>query len=226
MEDHGGARIRWWTERRGAVGGLVFVVLLVVAARLPGSPPKIDAPAHEIVGFVSLHQRELELGAFLNGVGTIALLWWSSALWRLLRRAGAEAQHLVIAVMGGLVVFVAALNTGFALQSALAMRVEELPPADAKFYFGLSRLVFDAGVFGAAAMVAATALVCRRAELGPGWLAKAGCALAGAWVVAGYGVADHNVWIDSLGLAVLVAWLGWIVALSIVMLRLDGPRHE
>ena len=196
------------------------MVLLVVAARLPGSPPKTYAPAHEIVAFVSQHQRALQFGAFLNGVGTIALLLWSAALWRMLRRAGREVQHLAVAAMGGLVVFVAATNTAFAIQSALAMRVKELPPAEAKFFFGLSRLVFDAGAFGAAVLVAVTALVARRAELGPMWLAKAGFGLAAAWVVAGYGIADHHVVIDSLGLAVLVAWLGWIVALSVVMLRL------
>ena len=200
------------------------MVLFFVAARLPGSPPKIDASAGEIVVFVSAHQHALELGAFLNGVGTIALLWWWSALWRMLGHAGREVQHLAVAAMGGLVVFVVATNVAFAIQSALAMQVKELRPPEVKFVFGLSRLVFDAGAFGASFLVAATALAARRAELGPKWLAIAGYGLAGAWVVAGYGIADHNAVIDSLGLAVLAIWLGWIVTLSLAMLRpRDAP---
>lgn len=204
-------------ERWAPLGGIGFAVLMVVAARLPGSPPKIDDPARAVVAFVADERLELRVAAVVGGIATLGLLWWAGALWRQL--APGENGGLAVVALVGLGIGVTALDVALGVQAAVALRLEDLGPHAARFVFGLSRLVFDAGAFGFAALVGAASLAARRAGTFPRLLSDAGLGLTLGWVVASYGLVDHGFVVDSLGPAVFVAWLVWVLAMSVVMLR-------
>ena len=96
--------ISWTTASgivRSALAGIVFVVLMLVAGFLPGSPPKPSDSAAKIVKFVDRQERPAPLGRVPRRARAIVLLGWLGAVWRLLRRAeGGEPRLAVGAALG------------------------------------------------------------------------------------------------------------------------------
>jgi len=204
------------------VSGIVFVALVVIGARLPGSPPKIDDATRQIVAFLATQRTQVAVAGFLGGLSVVALLGWAGSLWGLLRSDTCASGAWPNVAIGGLIVGVMHLMLGFTLQSVAALELKRMSPHDARLLFGLSRYVFDSGAFGFAALVGATAVVAFRTPLFPRWFARASVVLAVGWLTAGYGIVNHGFVVDSLGLAVFVAWLAWVTTLSIHMLRATG----
>src|SRR5262249_55220165 len=89
-------------ERWGALGGILFVVMVVVSAFLPGSPPKLTDSTADMVKFVADKDDQLRLAGYLSAWATVPFFWFFGSLWRLLRRAeGGEPRLTVMAALGG-----------------------------------------------------------------------------------------------------------------------------
>src|ERR1700704_4099555 len=99
MTGGGGMDDSKW-ERWSALGGILFVVLILVSAFLPGSPPKTSDSAAKIAKFVVDKHDELRWAAYLGALAAVPLFWFAGAVWRLLRRA--EGGEPRLAAMGGL----------------------------------------------------------------------------------------------------------------------------
>ena len=106
-------------ERYSALGGVAFAVLIAVAGFLPGSPPKTTDSAAKIARFFTDHGDAIRWSAYLGGLGTITALWWSGAVWRLLRRAEGGIPRLAVVALGG-IVFAAAISRFASLLDSLA----------------------------------------------------------------------------------------------------------
>lgn len=96
---------RW--ERIGAAGGIVVVLLQVVAQSLiqvGGGEPSFDAPAQTIVAFFMARNNQLcALGDYLSILALIPFLWFLGRLWMALRRAdGDPAMRSRVALASGL----------------------------------------------------------------------------------------------------------------------------
>ena len=89
------------SERSLALAGIVGVVLLAVSALIQGSLPKPDDSAAKIAKFLVDKVDEIRWAGFIGALGSIVLLGWLGAVWRLMRRAeGGEPMFAVVATGG------------------------------------------------------------------------------------------------------------------------------
>ena len=88
-------------ERWGALGGILFVVLVVISAILPGSPPMTSDSAKKIADFVVDHDDEVRWAGYIGTLAVIPFFWWLGSVWRLLRRGeGGSPRLAVMAILG------------------------------------------------------------------------------------------------------------------------------
>src|SRR5262247_4052347 len=94
-------------ERWAPVGGIVFVVLMVVGSRLVGDVPVPNAPGQDIANYLAdsaNHTRNI-IGAYLWAVGALAFLWFLTRLRGDLRRAEGGTGALSTLAYGAGVAF-------------------------------------------------------------------------------------------------------------------------
>ena len=80
-------------ERMLAGSGIVFVILLIVGAFLPGSPPNADATPEKFRAYMLDHRSALLAGMFLIAVGVFFFLMWLTRLRTVLRAAEDDDAH-------------------------------------------------------------------------------------------------------------------------------------
>jgi hypothetical protein len=204
--------LKW--EQYGAVAGLVFVVLVVIAAFIAGVPPEPTDPPRQIHEFYRDHERALKAGVFLSGVGAVAFLWFLASLWAKLR----ERRLAMVAVGGGVATIGFALVSA-AITSTTALRIGDLTPNQAKFFYLLQGIVIGMASFSIAALVAATSIAALRSKVFPAWLGWASAALALAWLVAGLGVASKRSALFTYGFVIFLVWLAWVLVISYFLLQ-------
>jgi hypothetical protein len=205
-------------ERWGALGGVLFVVLVVVAAVIGGSPPKPSDTAQTIENYFKDNQDALRIGSYLNGLAMIPLLWFLATLFGRLRRAeGGTGRVSGIALTGGVAaVAIAMIANGFSAFAALH-------PVGSTGTFLASTILFGYAGFAIAVFVAATSIVVLRTKLLPQWFGAIGAALAVFWLVAAACVSTESDTINTVGLVAFLAWGVWLVILSVMLYRAPSP---
>jgi hypothetical protein len=208
-------------EQYGALAGLVFVVLVVVGALIPGAPPSPDDSVREIGDYYTDHTGAIKAGAFLTGLAAVAFLWFLGSLWSTLRRSDDTRRLATIATGGGIVGLILAV-TGFALNATVAIALDTggaTQGVNPKFIYLLSGVIGGMGNFGVAVLVAATGVAILRTRAFPVWLGGPSLVLAVAWVVAGLVVTTDATAIFTLGFIVFLLWLIWVLVVSFYMFR-------
>src|SRR2546421_5846422 len=96
-----GARMRMWTaEKLGALAGIGFVVLTVIANLIAGTPPKTyDTPA-KIASFFHAHHRAVDVAVVLTGIGAVLFVWVIAALAIRLRELAQGGWAVVVFAIG------------------------------------------------------------------------------------------------------------------------------
>lgn len=116
--------LRW-----GGFAGLGFLVLAVVAALLPGLPPRVTASTAEITAYVSGAQGRILLAALLWALAAALVIWFVAALAEALREREERSDvHLALTAGGVLVggaIFLAAVSNA-ALANGLSGRPDSL----------------------------------------------------------------------------------------------------
>jgi len=84
-------------DRIAAAGGIIGVVLFVVAILIMGQPPEIGDDAATVVDFFQDNRDQVLWGGFIQGLGVIAIIWFIGALGAAMRDAG---EGRLAAVMG------------------------------------------------------------------------------------------------------------------------------
>lgn len=208
---------RW--ARSAAVGGFLFVVLNVIAAFAPGTPPASDASAARIAAYFRDHGGAVKAQLLLGGIGIAALLWWSGALWRIISRAEDGGPRLaVVAAVSLTTGLTLALVSGIATSTA-AIRLGSGDTA--QLLFGMSLVAIAAGGIAIAAFLVATGVVTYRTQVVPRWTSYLGWAAALAFLVGGIGTVTDSNAVNLIGLAAFLIWCVWIVVMSVFMWR-DG----
>src|SRR4029453_7191221 len=75
-------------DKLAAAGGIVGVVLFIVAGALYGSPPGVDEDAQSVADFSADNRGQVLTAIFLQGLGVLAILWFVAALVTAMRDAG------------------------------------------------------------------------------------------------------------------------------------------
>ncbi len=213
-------------ERWGALGGILFVVLVAVSAFLPGSPPKPSDSAAKIFKFVADNGDELRWAAYIGGLAVVPLFWWMGSVWRLMRRGEGGSPRLAVVAFGG-AVFASVMATiaGILLAVMPIVGVATLGKEPTRLFYILSSNLGFATEFGVAVFVGAFSLVIVRSRVLPpviGWL---GVLVALVSIIGSAAVATTKDAIFSFAFVGFIAFLLWVLVVSILMLRGAGQER-
>lgn len=205
-------------ERYGAVAGVLFILLLALAAVLGGAPPVSSDPPDEVRAYLAGHKGALEAGLWLLGLGAVALVWWFGTLWQeMVRTEGGIARLSVISLTGLVLAGPLALASAvvWATAAAYTDEIGEMAP----FFYGLGAMLLGAEGFGLGLHLLAANVLAARTRMLPQWLIVLGLLSALAFFVSAVLVASNTDVTGSLGLAAFVLWCAWILCVSHRMWR-------
>jgi hypothetical protein len=178
--------LRW-----GGFAGLAFIVLAVLAALLPGIPPRVTATADMITSYVADGRSQMLLAAILDAAAAGLVIWFAAAFAEAIRERE-ERSDVHLAILAGSVLIGAALFMYGAALGVLAYGVDTRDAATtAALYQGTMVLNVLLG-FAAALPLAAAGIGVLRTHLMPDWLGYV--ALAAAAVS---GLAAFSIFFDS-----------------------------
>lgn len=116
-------------QRIGALTGILFIVLVVVAFIVSGETPSTDDSAQKIVSFYRDNDDEQAVAAVLLALGCVALLFFLGSLRQALGAAAGDDGGLsTIVVLGG-VMLVVGMSLFAGLTFTLGDAAEDLPPS-------------------------------------------------------------------------------------------------
>jgi hypothetical protein len=212
------------TERSLSLAGVVFVVLTLISAFLPGSPPKPSDSAEKIAKFVVDKNDQLRWAGFVGLLAAIVLLGWLGAVWRTLRRAEGGTPMLAVGTALGAGLAAALFSIGGILMSVVAIvGPVQLGKTDTRFFYILFNALGSGGAIGLALFIGAFASVILETGVLPkvmGWL---GVLVALALLVAGGGVASTRDVFFVFGFIGFIGLAIWVLVISILMFRADAP---
>jgi hypothetical protein len=211
---------RKW-ERWSALGGVVFVVLILASGFLPGSPPKPGDSAQKIAQFITDKSKEVRWAALLGGLAVLALFWFAGAVWRFLQRAeGGSPRLTVVATLGASFAAVMSVVGGVVLAVMGRVGVANLGGGvPTRTFYLLSVDLSGATAFGAAVFLLAFSAVVIRSGALPkvmGWL---GVVIAMVFVASGGIVASTRDAFFVLQFGGFLAFSLWLIVVSIMMFR-------
>ena len=207
-------------ERWGALGGIVFVVLVSASAFLPGSPPMTDDPPSEIVRFVVDKGDEIRWAGYLGALAMIPFFWFLASLWRLLRRGeGGTPRLTVMATLGGAFAAILGALGGILLAVIPIIGVKELGPGATRAFFILAANVGLLPLFGIAALTFGASVVFIRSRVMPAWLGYLGLLTALVALAGGYATVSTREEVFTVAFVGFLLATLWILLVSIFMLR-------
>lgn len=228
-----GARgIRWGPL--AAATGVVFVLLALIAFLIAGGPD--DTRADVIASYFAENDGAVEWQAFLFGLSGIFLVWFAGTLAAALRTADPDAGGR----LGGVALAGAAASTalyyvGIAAWVDLAHlvgdasggRFSDEALGDSLTLFNLADAALAMASFTAAIFVGAASVALLSTRMIVDWLAWAGGVVVALLIVNAFvqlvGDADSG---DVIGTVAFMAFLAWVLAASILLIRWWGRAAE
>jgi Domain of unknown function (DUF4386) len=142
-------KARW--DRLAAAGGIVGVVLFIVAGILYGSPPGVDEDAQSVADFFTDSRDRVLTAIFLQGLGVLAILWFVAALVTRMREVG--ETRLATAAFGSFLLAFSIGGVAAITRSTLAYSVADegsdlvLPLYHLSVVFDVFVNILGAGLF-------------------------------------------------------------------------------
>jgi hypothetical protein len=211
--DKRGATMARQLERWAPLGGIIFVVLMVVGTYFVADVPDPDAPQQAIADYLgdsANHTRDI-IGAYMWVLGALAFLWFVTRLRSVLRGAEGGTGTLSNLVFGAGVVYSALMMASGVTFAAVAYAIgfRDGTVSDPDFVRVLPQmawmiLLLGAGFAGLLLVLTASILSLQTGVL-PRWLAWLGIVVA---IVLLFDVIYVNI----------VPLLIWVLAASIVLL--------
>ena len=210
---------RKW-ERIGALGGVVFVVLVLVAAFLPGSPPSTSDPTSKIVKWVADNGKEIRWAGYLGALAVIPFFWWVGSLWRLLRRAeGGVPRLAVVAALGATFAAATGAISGVILAVLPIAANRPIDAPQLRTVYLLGSAVGFMSLFGISALIGAASVVFVRSRVMPAVLGWFGIFVALLVLVGAYGTVSTRDAVMAFGFASYLLSTLWVLVTSILMFR-------
>jgi hypothetical protein len=215
--------------RQGAMGGIVFAILTIVAFVIViPKPPDLDSSAAVIAAYYVDHQDALRAGLTMVGIGLFFYIWFLGSLRSALSAAEGGSGRLTSIAYGAGLIAPAVLMVGLTAALTAAFRPDDVDPGVTRAFNDFFVVSAAPATSALAAFFASTALVGFRHGALPGWAAwtsaiaavcqlpAIGSALTTTGAFAGDGV---------LGLFVPVfAFVVGLIAISVALIR--APRES
>lgn len=208
-------RARW--DKLAAAGGILGVVLFVVAGIVYGSPPGVDEDATSVASFFDDHRDRVLCTVFLQGLGVLAILWFVAALVQTMREAG--EQRLATAAFGSFLLAFSLGGTAALSRATLAYSVADEGGEVVVPLYHLSVVVdVFASLLGAGLFVAVGAAALRTGIFARwwGWLSVLAGLLS---VISATAWARDGFWSPTGGLSFVGfgVFLVWMLVMSILL---------
>jgi hypothetical protein len=202
------------SNRMAALGGIAFIVLILVAALSSGSPPDVNDSAAKIARYFADHHKRLAVGAVLSGIAAPFYVWLFSVVCRGMRKAGAVA--LSVGAFGFVVVGAALAVTGDAINASLAHAASQGDAAFTKSGYDLSGFMSQKFWWFSAFLAFAIWLASTSTAQWYRWLTFVATIL---FVLGGIGVMQHGFFaVDGPATFIaFVAFLVWVLGTSVVV---------
>jgi hypothetical protein len=204
-------------DKLAAAGGIIGVVLFVVAGVLYGSPPGVDDDAQSVANFFSDNRSQVLTAVFLQGLGVLAILWFVAALVNTMREEG--EPRLAAAAFGAFVIAFSVGGVAALTRATLAYSVADEGPDFILPLYHLS-VVFDvfANLLGAGLFLAVGGAVVRTGFLARwwGWLSVVGGVLL---IVGSTAWARDGFWSPTGGASFVTfgVFVVWVLVTSILL---------
>lgn len=206
-------------ERYSALGGILFVLLVIVSIIATGSNVKPSDSPSKILQYFTDHQDGIKVSAFLSILASLPIIWWAGSLWARLHRVGDRHNRLaVIAVLGLLIAGVGNLTQN-AVSAGVALDLRSIGGTSAKFFYVMSGAFGAGGLVGIAVLVFAVSIAAFRLGAFPAWVGWLGVVDGVVMLVAAYSIATTSDGINTFGFVGFILWAVWIIATSVVMFR-------
>ena len=174
--------LRW-----GGFAGLAFIVLAVLAAVLPGIPPKVTASEDTITSYVADGRSQMLLAALLQAAAAGLVIWFAAAFAEAIRERE-ERSDVHLAILAGSVLIGGALFTYAAGAGVLAYGVETREATTTVVMFQALMVLNILLGFAAALPLGAAGIGVLRTHLMPDWIGYVALAAAAVSVLAGFGI--------------------------------------
>ncbi|GEM_PF-959473 len=207
-------------ERLGAIGGIVFVVLVVVSTFIAPGPPKASDPVEKITTYFTDHRSAILLSGYLGSLALIPVIVFIAALYALLRDAEGLSGGLALASFGSaLITGVFATMTGV-LNSVLAFTGRDADAATIRGLYNLDQMAGTFIWFPLVAWLLFASLVMLRMAGGYRWVGWLGMLEAIVGLLSGASLARSGFFAlgGILGLIAFLIFAVWVLATSILML--------
>lgn len=205
-------------QRYGFLAGVVFVVLVLAATFVPGTPPVRDASTDDIVKFFVDNDSGIRLAAILFGFALIFGLWWLGSFWRVISRLEANGPRLAFIAAAAFIASGAVAGVAQAVLTVPATRGEDLI-GTADFAWSLAFTLYGFGVALIATQMLAFAALTLRSGFLPKWMGYlallSGLLSAGGVIGAG---SDDEV-ISTIGFFGFLTWMLWVLLASVLLYR-------
>lgn len=174
--------LRW-----GGFAGLAFIVLSVLAALLPGTPPKVSASTDTITSYVADGRNQMLLAAILQAAAAGLVIWFSAAFAEAIRERE-ERSDVHMALLAGSVLIGGALFSYAAAVGVLAYGVTTVQATTTVAVFQGLMVVNSLLGIAAALPLTAAGIGVLRTHLMPDWLGYVALVAAAISVLAGFGI--------------------------------------
>ncbi len=165
--------MRW--DRIGALGGAIFVPLIILSFVIAGEPPDVEDSVPEIVEYYVDSDSEIFIGAGLAGLAITFFLLFANHLRRLFAAAG-DAPLGALTLVGASIMAVGA-TIDATISVALTESVEDIDPASVQALQALWDNDWIPLAFGAALFLGTTGVSIIQTEVLPRWLGWVGVIL-------------------------------------------------
>jgi hypothetical protein len=205
-------------DRLAAAAGLMSVLLFLAGWLIYGNGPTVADDPGVILGFFADNHDRVIWSMFVQGLGTLAMIWFMAALVMAMQ----EAREPLLAVAAGLS-FVVALALGSAatiMRSGLAfISIGDIAPDTVAVIFHLGSVIDTGQNMLSAGFFLTVAVAAFRTRFIPAWWGWVSL-VAGLWAVASTTALNHvGFWSPhGAGFLNLVFYLAWVGGTSILLL--------
>jgi hypothetical protein len=214
--------------RYGAMGGIGFVILVILGFIITPQPPDANAAPAEVLEYVVDHANALHAVQLIFGASAFLLIWFVGVLRDALSRVEVAAGRHALAnvAWGAGLISIAVQLVAFALLATATLHPVTSDPDLTRALVDASLLVPALAAPAVAVFFAGNSLSILRSGVLPAWLGWLGLVTA-LFSILGLGAVytDHGVFAPDgvLGFfAGFVLFLVWIGAASILLVRSLG----
>ena len=162
----------------GALAGIVFLVLVIVAFAVGGEPPEVDKPAQEIVDFYTDKKDMAFLAAILEAIAATLFVFFAGYLRSVLRDVDGGRGFLSAVMFAGAIIFATGLAIDATLTITLAETAEEIDPSAVQAVAAIWENDFVPFAVGVQIFTLALGLLLLRGGVVPKWLGWVAIVLA------------------------------------------------